>query len=312
MMKILSDSVRTFATLAGAALLCGLPSCAKPIPNPTQQSSSRSMEYEQRQREVERVRLALEQGRDFSPAVLRQYTERQPEELRRDLYALFWRMATESQEQPKRTGVVECFLSRISAETTMLGRQLLKWLQDFRKEDFDQNALVMLNALPWTEDYCPEVIRLTGIAGAQRVVPRLQAQVKDQPLRTPPQPGYHNTNTWAALLALARLGDEQALAEVIRRVLEEQDIVVRATILFSDLGYTMRPAAFDTLKVYLNSDKRLPAVKNTVPGRMEAARAAAVFSRYIRNFPIQETDFTEPQTLQARAWANSQTSWQFK
>jgi hypothetical protein len=145
------------------------------------------------------------------------------------------------------------------------------------------------------------------VGGSQEV--RLKAEVARQPL---PDAGYHGINTWAALLALARLGDEAALKTVIARVRAEQDIVVRSTILFEVLGYTMRPAAFDVLREYLNSDSRLPRIKDNVPGTMEASRAAAVFSKYIRGFPIQETDFSEPQTMQARSWANSQTTWQFK
>lgn len=270
------------------------------------------MDYEQRQREVERVRYALEQSRDFSPKILAEYTADKPEELRRDLYASFWQMAAVSHEQQKRAAIVEHLVSRVSSETPMLRGQLLKWLQDFRKEDFNQNSTAMLIALPWTEEYCPEAIRLLGIAEVALAVPGLKAQVSNHPLPEPPPPGYYNKNTWAALLALSRMGDEQALAEVIKRVREEQDIVVRATILFSDLGYTKRPAAFDVLKIYINSPQRLPAIKDTVPGILEASRAAAVFSKYISGFPIQETDFNERQTLEARAWVNAQTHWRFK
>lgn len=270
------------------------------------------MNYEQRQHEVEHVRRALEQSWDNSLAALRQHIEDKPEELRRDLYALFWQMGIASQAKPTRQAFVEYMLRRSSQETSMLRGQLLKWLQDFHKEDFNQNAIVVLNALPWTENYCPEAIRLIGIAEVQQAVPRLKAQVKDHPLSEPPLAGYQNTNTWAALLALARQGYEPALTEVLKRAHKEQDIIVRTTILFRDLGYTERPAAFDALKGYLNSEERLPAVKDTVPGRLVGSYAAAVFSRYIKNFPIQETDFTETQTRQARAWVNSQTSWQFK
>jgi hypothetical protein len=178
--------------------------------------------------------------------------------------------------------------------------------------DFAQNATIELDALPWTAEFCPEVIRLLGIAEVRQALPRLRKQVGDHPLPERAAPGYHNTNTWAALLALARQGDEQSLALVIRRVHEERDIVVRATTLLYDLGYTMRPAAFDSLKDYLNSDERLPTIKDNVPGRLEASHAAAVFSKYVRNFPIQETDFSEAQTRQARAWVNSQGSRQFR
>ena len=310
MAAMLSLSRWVVALLGGATLFCGLPGCAQPASQSA--THSLAMEPEQREREVERVRQALEQSQDVSATVLRRYMDTRPEELRRDLYALFWRMGTVSQEQPRRAAFVEYLLGQAAAETPMLRGQILKWLQDFRKEDFNENAVRILTGLPWTEQYCPELIRLIGIAELPHLVLRLQAEVANHPLSDPPPPGYYNTNTWAALLALARQGDEQALAEVIRRVRGETDIVVRATILFSDLGHTRRPRAFDVLRDYLNSNERLPRVKDNVPGRMEAARAAAVFSKYIKGFPIQETDFTEAQTLQARAWVNAQTSWEFK
>ena len=312
MLKLVSTSIRSFAFLAAGLLLSGLASCSQSTHNARQQTPPPAMEYEQRQREVAHLRQALEQGGDTSPAALCRYTEDKPEDLRRDLYALFWQMGTASQAQPKRAQFVEFMLSRTPAETPLLRGQLLKWLQDFRKEDFNQNTIITLTALPWTPDYCPEVIRLIGIAGVPQAMPKLKAQVKDQPLPEPPPPGYQNSNTWAALLALARQGDDQALTAVIQRVREEQDIIVRATVLFYDLGYTRRSAAFDALRVYLNSDKRLPAVKDTVPGRLEACHAAAVFSKHIKGFPIQETDFTEQQVIQVRPWVNAQTEWRFK
>jgi hypothetical protein len=309
MTRLLSAPVCAF--LIVAAVLPGQFGCGKATGDATQQRNSPAMDYEQRQQEVERVRRAIERDRSISPAALRQYTDHKAEELRRDLYALFWRMGTASGEQPVRAAFVEFMLSRTTAETPLLRGQLLKWLQDFRKEDFNSNAVVLLNGLPWNEDYAPAIIRLIGIAEVQQALPRLRAQVAAQPLpRTPPS-GFQHGNTWAALLALARLGDDQALATVISRVREERDIVTRASVLLYDLGYTRRPAAFDLLKTYLNSDQRLPRIKDNVPGRLEASHAAAIFSKYVRGFPIQETDFDEQQTLQARAWVNAQTSWQF-
>lgn len=270
------------------------------------------MEYEQRQQHVESIRKALEQNWEGTPIALRQYVADSPEELRRDIYAFYWRFGTASTESTKRTAVVEFMLDKTIEETSMLRGQLLKWLQDFRKEDFNQNARLRLNNLPWTPDYCPEIIRLIGIAELVEAKPRLLALVKGNPLPKQPPPGYERQNTWAAWLALARLGDEPSLAAVISRMQQEQDIIIRATVLFYDLGYTRQPVAFDLLKRYLNSDKRLPQVKDTVPGRLEASYAAAVFSRYILGFPIQELDFNERQTLQARAWVNTKSSWQLK
>lgn len=277
-----------------------------------QKKSETPMDYNEIQQKVDRVRQTLESGWDGSIAVLRQNADDEPEDVRRGIYAQYWRTGVASSEAVKRAAIVEFMIDKIAVETPMLRGQLLKWLQDFRKEDFNANARIRLNSLPWNEDFTPEAIRLIGIAEISEAVPRLQQQIKDHPLTEPPPAGYEGKNTWAALLALARMGDDSALSIVLRRVQQEEDIITRATILFEDLGYTRRPAAFDLLRKYLNSDKRMPQIKDNVPGTLEASRAAAVFSKYIRGFPIQETDFNERETMQARAWVNAQTSWQFK
>lgn len=269
-----------------------------------------SLDYEQRQKEVDRVRRELDQDETFTPKMLGLYADHQPEELRRDLYALFWRTGTGSGDRRKRSAIVSYLVGRVSVENPMLQGQLLKWLQDFHRIDFDQDAAESLKTLPWNNEYGQMIIRLMGIADPPGARSRLKLELQSHPLME--GAGYYDTNAWASLLALARLGDRKALNQVIEHVRNEPDIVVRATILFADLGYTMQPAAFDVLRDYVNSDRRLPAVKTTVPGRLEASRAAEVFSKYIADFPIKDTDFTELQTLQAREWVNGQTTWQFK
>jgi hypothetical protein len=300
--------------LAMAVSLCivGVSSCSTSADPKGRDTRNTKMEYEERQQYVGRVRQGLERDWDGSSGALRQPVIGASAERRRDVYALYWRAGTASRSPGKRSAFVEYMLIATGEETALLRGQLLKWLQDFRKEDFNQKSMGLLNSLPWSEDFCPAAIRLIGIAEVRPALPRLKAQVQNHPLPEPPPAGYQSKNTWAAWLALARLGDDAALAYVIRRVRAEEDIIVRATILFDDLGYTRRPAAFDALKSYLNSDKRLPAVKDTVPGRLEASYAAAVFSKHIKGFPIEETDFSERQTSEARLWVNAQTGWQFK
>ena len=270
------------------------------------------MDYQDRQKEVERIQKAIRQDWGGSSASLRQHVANKPEDLRRDIYALFWRTGTTTEEPAKRAAIVEFMLKQTREETSLLRGQLLKWLLDFGKGDFNEQAIQTLLSFSWTPEYSPEAIRLIGIAECKEAIPRLQAEIQNEPARIDLPAGYYATSTWAALLVLARFGEEESLARIIRQVEGEPDIIVKATILFWDLAYTRRPAAFDVLKKYLNSDKRLPAVKATVPGRLEACYAAAPFAKYVKGFPIQETDFSEQQVMQARVWVNSQKEWQFK
>jgi hypothetical protein len=99
---------------------------------------------------------------------------------------------------------------------------------------------------------------------------------------------------------------------IILKVQSEPDVVVRATHLFQDLAYTKQPAAFDALRVYLRSNNRLPQLKETVPGRLEAIYAAALFAKLVEGCPVQGPDVRETDLEQIRAWAASQKNWKIR
>jgi hypothetical protein len=287
------------------ALLAG---CGAGVPHASS-GKDPSMPNQDNEQQIQTIEAALARGPDATPAMLREYADGRPEPFRRDLYAMYWRTGTRAESAPRRMATVEFLLQQVTGEGDVLRPQILKWLQDFEKDDFNAEARQRLAALPWTPAFAPEAIRLVGIAELSDLVPWLRSLIRDAPLAAPPPAGYHASNTWAALLALARMGDAASLARVIQQVRSEPDIILRASVLFMDLGYTRQSAAFDALRIYLNSNERLPQLKPTAPGRLEAAYAAAAFSKHLRNFPIQETDFNEQQVTQARAWANAQSRW---
>ncbi len=268
------------------------------------------MGYDQREQEVQRAKQALTTEWEGAPEDLRQYVAGDDEELRRDIYALYWRLGRAEEDLRKRRAYVEFMLTQTRSETPFLRGQLLKWLQDFGKDDFGPTATRLLVEMAWTPDYAPEVIRLLGVAEVKSAVPKLKAQVKDEPL--PADSTFVGSNTWAALLALARMSDDDALRQVIARVRSEKDIVLRASVFFGNLGYTRRPGAFDTLRDYVGSAERLPQVKETSPGRPEACYAAGVFVRHVEGFPLDDPDVTERDLEKARSWVKAQKQWTFK
>ena len=89
----------------------------------------------------------------------------------------------------------------------------------------------------------------------------------------------------------------------------EEDSIIRATKLFADLGYTQQPLAFNHLKNYLRSSKRLPQIKETVPGRLEALYAAEILCKRIRNFPLPTCDVQEKDLPLLIRWADTQKTW---
>jgi hypothetical protein len=269
-------------------------------------------DFERREQEVETVEKALlDNWDDFLPR-LEEYTTHESEELRRDIYALLWRMGTQSKDPQRRQTIVELLMRRVLGENEFLRDQLLKWLRDFETGDFNEQSNTILGILPWPEDEASSVIRLIGIADLKSKIPELKELAKREGTNSDTATWYAK-DEWTALLVLARMGDERSAQIVNDRVRRESEIIVRATILLKDLAYTKQPSAFDTLKIYLNSAERLPQTKETAPGVLEASYAAALFSQYLEDFPMEESDyFGDAEVSQIRAWVNKQTEWRIK
>lgn len=283
----------------------------KPMPTKNHNKQENFSEYETRKRHVDSLENSFRTDWNSAVTNVRQYTTHESEELRRDVYALLWQLGKEQTDQQKQQNIVELLSECVQVENDFLRNQLLKWLQDFQESDFNERSTAILENIKWPKGDSSSVIRLTGIAQLKSRLTELKELVRNESADAGTDMWYE-TNEWAALLALARMGDEESLHIVLDRVRKETDIVVRATVLLKDLAYTKQSTAFDTLKIYLNSEERLPATKETVPGVLEACYAAALFSKYLKDFPIKETDFSEAQVLKARVWVNAQNKWQFR
>lgn len=268
-------------------------------------------EYETRIQHVDSLDNAFRTDWDSSVVRVRRYTTHESEEMRRDVYALLWRIGKELTEQQKRQIIVELLLERIQLESDFLRDQLLKWLQDFQEGDFNERSTTILENTIWPKGDSFALIRLAGIAQLKPRLPELKELVQHES-EDAGNDIWYETDEWAALLALSRMGDEKSLNIVLMRVTKNSDIIIRATVLLKDLAYTKQPEAFDTLKIYLDSKERLPKTKVTALGVLEASYAAAMFSKYLKDFPIKETDFSEAQVLQARIWVNAQKQWLFE
>jgi hypothetical protein len=269
------------------------------------------MDYQTRHREVVALQASLE--RDFAGSLqsLHNYTSHESEDLRRDVYAMLWRMGSASDDGQTRRIIVDIMLEGVRSDNSFIRGQILKWLQDFEQADFGERAISILKNLPLQQPDASAVIRLIGIAKIQETVPLLRS-IADQKIDDEAAAQWFARSEWAARLALARMGDVDGIQRVVSKVDDAQDIVVRATILFKDLAYTRRPAAFDALRRYLNSDHRLPALRSNMKGRLEACYAAAVLAEHLENFPDKKTDFDESDLARVRTWANAQREWKIR
>lgn len=242
---------------------------------------------------------------------LRAYDNHESEELKFDLAAMAWRFALNSHDLNIRQQLVNYLLDAVINGTSFIQGQALKFLQDFSPPDFDKYAINRLNSMSLIDGYSSETIRLIGIAGLRSKSAELNeiAAVNWQEIEVNQ---LYASPHWAAALVLARFDDVESTKRVIKQVMSENNIVVRATKLFKDLAYTKQQLVYNALRTYLHSKERLPELRVNTPGRPEAIYAAAMFAQHISGSPVTSTDLEEKDIATIRRWADAQLSWKIR
>lgn len=265
-------------------------------------------DYATREATIEEVIQTLQVDWDEGLSDLRALREIGSEELGRDLYALAWRVGLAGTEIGHRQAMTTYLVEGIASNSSFLRGQALKFLQDFSKDDFDASSRETLEELPWNDEHSISLIRLIGIVNLQTKIPALE-HVAAEDWETSNPYILQNSRQWSATLALARMGDIASMDRIVERVRSEPDIVARSSVFFQDLAYTRRQAAFDMLRDYLESTERLPQLKSTVQGELEARYAAALFAEFAVGCPVEGSDVDEEDIPRIRDWAAAQQSW---
>ena len=270
-------------------------------------SDQTTLDYEARAAIAADVRAQLVADLDSGLDTLHTYDSHPSEDLRRDLLAMTWQLAQESSDESVRQALVNYMLYTYLHGTPFLQGQAIKFLQDFRVEDFDERAQRALERVSLSGQYGNEIIRLIGIADVRSRTDELK-QIAAANWDSIPNVNLYASPTWAAALALARFGDSASTDRVIAKVKAEPNLITRASQLFAELGYTRQPAAFDALRAYLTSMERTERIKDNVPGTPEALYAARQFALHVEGCPVSGK--VEEDDLPAiRSWADNQTSW---
>jgi len=205
------------------------------------------------------------------------------EDLMRDLIAEVWRAGTESADSKDRCAAVTYLIEKARDHQGYLNELSLRLLLSFYRDDFSDRNRETLHAM-FDARQSPGLARVIGVAEVEQAVPSLKNS--GQPAFAKRGSALKVDMPWAANLALARMGDEQALSRVMIRVDSEPDAVVRATQLFADLGYTKAPEAFAMLRLTLDSTERLPPLKATSVGDPVALSAAKVIAAHTEGSPV--------------------------
>ena len=223
---------------------------------------------------------------------------------------LVWQVGTASADRQIRQAATERLVSALEDPHELVWQQAAGELESFESVDFSRPARETLGRLLREEPPRRDVVRVVGVAAVLVERPRLRELLIDESQyeRGEHVGRWYGTVSWAARLALARMGDQEALRRVIELVEAEKDDIIRVTLLSRDLGYTRQPAALEVLGKHLESNKRLSPVRERGPGTLYAQYALDVIAENFADCPVDQKypgAYTSTETTQALVWLRS-------
>ena len=191
----------------------------------------------------------------------------------------------QSKVQSVRTQAVQQLVAAAKDKDTGNAGVVLNHLTGFRKNDFSAAAKDSLYTyFQRKSGNMNTLIRLLGYLNVQKAKNELFALSQDG--------AAGRKDRWAALLALSRMGDEQAINDVMNRVKRMPVSDALAYEVFPDLVYTRRREAFSYLLETLNSDaKNCESADPERPSRIPCAyRVMEMLAPAIGNYPLKLSD----------------------
>jgi hypothetical protein len=177
-------------------------------------------------------------------------------------------------------------------------------LTEFKKNDFskvDQDTLYAI--FKRKPVHLNTLIRLMGYLEIQSSKNDLYNLSQDG--------GLPRKDRWAAMLALARMSDQQATDDVLNRIkrMPVGDAVVYEV--FPDLIYTRRPEAISYLVEALNSDaKNCESANSDNPERIPCAyRIMEMLAPVIENYPLKQNASGDIETTDYPAALQKVRDW---
>lgn len=176
------------------------------------------------------------------------YTNDSVVAVRSRAYFILIRTALASQDAAMKAEVLQHIIEGGKDKDSGLVGQLFSGLTQFSKNDFNDQAKDSLQSL--------FKLRPTNIDKLIRIIGFLNITELQSDLVIMSQPGNSKRDRWAALIALARMGEPYALNSLMDRVkkLPVNDDVVYEV--FPDLIYTRQKEAFNYMIVALQNDEK--------------------------------------------------------
>lgn len=135
--------------------------------------------------------------------------------------------------------------------------------------------------------YARDIILLVGAADMQTEMDQLQMIINKaegplQPFR--PSPKWHS-EAFTALMARARMGDQDAVQQCISLVDAETDEDFKVSTLLKQIEYIRQPQAVEYIKQYLYSDKKSRDLGPDAIGGPYAYRVTGLLEKMVVGFP---------------------------
>ena len=251
---------------------------------------------------------------DLAIAALSPHANDPAPEVRRRALTLLAHAAQRSIDPATRKEVVDLLVEALDDSDSFVTSQALRDLYLMTPDDFSNGAKAQIAMALERDRPGFDVVKLAGYIRSDGQRERFaELSAADTPPGLEQGPRYFHTEQWAGLLALARLGDTEAMLKVTRRAESEPNEMLRVTRLLGDLGFTQRPEAFEVVRLYLDSDEKLPPVKEGGDRIRYAQHAIDVLARWLPGFPVARRLFVgaygQLQIDEARAWMARPENW---
>ena len=246
-------------------------------------------------------------------AALEEYESDPSRDVRRMAYVVDWMVAKEHKSARVRREVVERLLKGFADPEPLVWQDAGRRLMSFESGAFSSKAKASLRSMLSTERPRREAALLAGVAGLDDQKPRLRGLLIDEQ-KYDSSGRWYGSVGWCARLALARMGSKQDVARCIELVESEDSDVERVTRLLHHLAYIRQPEVIPVLQRYLESDERLPPVKETAPGTRFAQYSLGILIQIVAGFPVVHKwpgSYSESELATAQKWMREQKGFEF-
>jgi len=242
-------------------------------------------------------------------SALSKYNEDPLKQIRHITMILEYQIAQKHPSNKIVAEVVEGLAQHSLDEEPVVWQQAARLLLNFSTVDFSDKATNTIKDALNRSELSNEIILIGGIVGHRDEIEKLKAKYLQEEVNSSRL--WYGKSTWACQLALARIGDNAAINEVVNKITAEEEPILKITRLLKDLEYIRQPQAIEVLNEILNSEERLPSVKSGKPGTKYAYYALDLLAKSIEDFPMKSKGVgcSKQELKGAREWMNEKSTY---